>query len=441
MQDLLGVGMVYVKDDIGSLDSKIGKYVRVCGWIRHVRDLGKLVFWRIIDSTGETQVVFKRGEVAEDMLKIAKKAALMSAVIVEGVVRKAKTKGGKEIVPEKVKVMPSEPVLPIDPIGETSELALRLNYRTLDLRNPRRYAIFRIRSTIAQGFREYFYGKGFVEIHTPSISLYVAEGGADVFEVRYFDRRAYLCQSPQLYKQLAVGGLERVFEIVPAFRAEKHWTIRHLCEFTSMDIEVAWIEDIEPLLRYAEEVIVHIFKKLREDAVKEFETLGLEAPEIPDRPFPIMTWNEALMLIKNEGIEVEGKDIPPAGEKFLWRYVREHYGSDFVWIVDWPFDIRPFYAMKYPNTNITKSMDLLYRGLEILTGGQREHRYDILKKQIMEKNLNPSKFGFYLEAFKYGFPPHGGWAIGLDRITMQILNLKNIREAVLFPRDPERIEP
>lgn len=430
-----------LKDDLATLETKIGKEVKVCGWIKHVRDLGKIVFWRIIDSTGETQVIFKKGEPSERYIEIAKKTPLMSAVIIRGIVRRARTRGGKEIVPLDLKVIPSNTILPIDPIGETSELALRLNYRTLDLRNEKVNAIFKIRSIIVNAFRSYFHEQNFVEIHTPIISLYSAEGGADVFEVKYFGMTTYLRQSPQLYKQLAVCGLERVFEIGPAFRAEKHWTVRHLCEFTSMDIEVAWIDDIEPLLEYAENVIEHTFKVLSSKARKLFEILGVEPPDIPEKPFPIMTWKESIKIIKSNNIPIGGKDLPPAGERCLHKYVKEKYDSDFVWIVDWPFEARPFYAMKYTNTNITKSMDLIYRGLEILTGGQREHRYDILKKQMLEKDLNPSSFGFYLDAFKYGFPPHGGWAFGLDRLVMQILNLKNVREAVLFPRDPERVEP
>ncbi len=433
--------MCTIKDDIVSLEAKIGEKVRVCGWIKHVRDLGKIVFWRIVDSTGETQVIFKKGEPSEKFIEEAKKAPLMSAVIIKGVVREAKTKGGKEIIPTEIEIIPSDIILPIDPIGETSELALRLNYRTLDLRNEKVNAIFRIRSIIVDAFRSYFHKKNFVEIHTPAISLYSAEGGADVFEVKYFDKKAYLRQSPQLYKQLAVGGLERVFEIGPAFRAEKHWTIRHLCEFTSMDIEVAWIDDIESLLEYAEEVLEHIFRSLISKGKDLLELVGIKNLSVPERPFPIMTWKESMKIIKSNNIPIEGKDLPPAGERFLHKYVKNKYDSDFVWIVDWPFEVRPFYAMKYTNTDITKSMDLIYRGLEILTGGQREHRYDMLKSQISEKNLNPSKFGYYLDAFKYGFPPHGGWAIGLDRLIMQILGLKNVREAVLFPRDPERVEP
>ncbi len=433
--------MPYIKDFIADLDAKIGKKARICGWIKHIRDLGKIVFWRVIDSTGEIQIIFKRGETPEDWILVAKKAPLMSAVIIEGTVREAKTKGGKEVVPESFELISSEPILPVDPIGQTSELATRLDYRTLDLRNLKVAAIFKLRSLIVQAFREYFTKQGFVEIHSPSISLYSAEGGADVFEVKYFDKKAYLRQSPQLYKQLAVGGLEKVFEIGPAFRAEKHWTIRHLCEFTSMDIEVAWIDGIEPLLEYAEEVLIYILRKLSTEGGHLLEEIGIKDISIPSKGFPKMTWSEAITLIKKEGIPIEGKDIPPAGERFLYRYVKEKYGTDFVWIIDWPFDIRPFYAMKHADNELTKSMDLLYKGLEILTGGQREHRYEVLKKQILAKGLRPSRFGYYLEAFKYGFPPHGGWAIGLDRLTMQILNLTNVREATLFPRDPERIEP
>ncbi|MEM0499969.1 MAG: aspartate--tRNA(Asn) ligase, partial [Candidatus Korarchaeota archaeon] len=435
------INMVYIKDDIESLDEKIDEEVRVCGWIIRKRSVGKILFWRVLDSTGEVQVIFKKDEVPDELFETAQRATLLSAVEVKGIVRRAQTKGGKEIVPKEVIVTPSDPILPIDPLNRTSTLAQRLNYRALDLRDPKVSAIFKIRSMIAQAFREYFTSQGFVEIHTPAISVYSAEGGADVFEVKYFDKNAYLRQSPQLYKQLAVAGLEKVFEIGPAFRAEKHWTIRHLCEFTSMDIEVAWINDIQPLLEFAENAIRYIFGKLNENGRRYFEILGVEPPKVPDKPFPKITWEEAMKFIKERGIAVEGKDLPPAGERVLYEYSKDHYDCEFIWIVDWPFEVRPFYAMKYPNSELTQSMDLLYRGLEILTGGKREHRYEILRAQMLQKNLRPEFFGYYLEAFKYGFPPHGGWAIGLDRITMQILNLGNIRECTLFPRDPERLEP
>ncbi len=433
--------MVYIKDDIESLDKKLGREVRVCGWVLRQRIVGKIIFWRIVDSTGETQVIFKRGEVPDDLFEKAKKVTLMSAVEIRGIVRPAKTKGGKEIIPKEVTIIPTDPILPIDPLNRTSTLSQRLNYRSIDLRDPKISSIFHIRSLIAQAFREYLLSQGFVEIHTPAISIYSAEGGADVFEVKYFDKTAYLRQSPQLYKQLAVSGLERVFEIGPAFRAEKHWTIRHLCEFTSMDIEVAWINDIQPLLELAEETIKYIFEKLRSEGKKYFDILEKEPPSVPTTPFPVMTWKEAIAIIKDRGIPMEGKDIPPAGERALYEYVKKRYDSEFLWIVDWPFEVRPFYAMKYPNSETTQSMDLLYRGLEILTGGKREHRYEVLKKQMLQKGLRPDFFGYYLEAFKYGFPPHGGWAIGLDRLTMQVLQLDNIREVVLFPRDPGRLEP
>jgi len=424
-----------------------GMRVRVAGWATRIRDLGNIVFIRVRDREGEFQIICKKGEVDDSLLKLAKKITPASAIIAEGILRIAKNKEGFEIVPEKLYGNIADSPLPIDIFQETTELDKRIDYRTLDLRILKHNAIFRIKSIIANAFREYLLKNGFVEIHTPAIGLYVAEGGANVFEVKYFDKKAYLRQSPQIYKQLMTGALEKVFEVGPAFRAEPSYTIRHLTEFISLDVEMAWIRDIEDLLDLLEDILIYIFKRLDESGRKFFNILGVEPPKIPKKPFPVMSYREALMILNNAGVRLEGKDIPQTGEKVLWKFAKENYNSDFLFITDYPWEIRPFYAMKYEKIDNrlgytpTKSMDLLYRGMEIVTGGQREHRYDVLKRQIIEKGLRPEAFGYYLDMFRFGMPPHGGFAIGLDRLTMMILNLSNLREAVLYPRDPNRLEP
>jgi len=369
----------------------------------------------------------------------------MSAMIVDGILRRAESKEGFELVPLNMEVIPASTPLPVDIFKETTDLPKRINYRTLDLRIIKNAAIFHVRSLILNAFREFLQHQNFVEIQTPVIALYVAEGGANVFEVNYFGRKAYLRQSPQIYKQLMAGVFEKVFEIGPAFRAEPSYTIRHLTEFISLDVEIAWIEDVDDLMDLLEDIMIHIIKHVREKGKKFFDLLKIPLPEVPEKPFPVMSYREATLLLKRANIQLEGKEIPHTGEKYLCEYVKEKYDTDFLFITDFPWDIRPFYTMKYPqresNEEITKSMDLLYRGMEIATGGQREHRYDVLITQMKEKGLNPHNFGYYLEAFRYGMPPHGGFALGLDRLTMLMLNLKNVREAVLFPRDPERLEP
>lgn len=421
-----------------------GQRVRVAGWVVRVRDLGKICFVILRDSTGEVQLTFKKGVVPDNLLQLAKKLNLMSAVIAEGVVRKAKTKYGFEVIPEKVEVNPADSNLPIDVTGHTeTELSKRIKYRVLDLRRPHVAAIFRVRSVVVNAFREFLLSRGFVEIHTPCIGLYSAEGGANVFEVKYFDRRAYLRQSPQLYKQLMAACLERVFEVGPAWRAEPHWTTRHLCEFTSLDVEVAWIDGIEPLLDLVEDLLIYIIKKVRERARKEFELLGVPLPEVPNKPFPRLEYREAVRLLKQAGIRLEGKEIPASGEQWLAKYVEEKYGQEFFHITHFPYDVRPFYTMKevIDGEILTRSFDTIYRGCEIISGAQREHRYEVLRKQMLEKGLRPESFGYYLEAFKYGMPPHGGFGLGLDRLVQLLLRLPNVREAVLFPRDPMTLEP
>ncbi len=422
-----------------------GQHVRVAGWIKSVRDLGKIVFVILTDREGELQITFKKGVVSDELFSKIKKVNLLSAMIVEGVVKKAKTKYGYEIIPEKVEIIPAEAPLPIDVFSGKTELSKRINFRTLDVRNRNIAAIFRLKSLIIKAARDWFYQNGFVEINTPVIGLYVAEGGANVFEVDYFGRKAYLRQSPQLYKQLMAGAFEKVFELGPAFRAEQSYTIRHLTEFLSLDAEIAWIDDIDPLLDVLEKLMIHIVKTVRNEGKIYFELLEKELPQIPDRPFPVMSYEEAVRILKAAKIPLEGKEIPHIGEKYLGDYIKKKYDTEFFFITDFPWEIRPFYTMKYedsPNPSTpTKSMDLLYKGMEIATGSQREHRFNLLVKQMREKGLTPEKFGYYLEAFKYGMPPHGGFGIGVDRLVMQMLDLSNIREAVLFPRDPERLEP
>ncbi|MGQ4891085.1 MAG: aspartate--tRNA(Asn) ligase [Candidatus Njordarchaeia archaeon] len=428
------------------LDPKMdGTKVRVAGWVVKIRKVGKIVFIRLRDREGECQVIFKKGEVPDDLVQTAANFTPLTALIVEGTLRKANSKEGFEIVPEKIYYNLAETPLPIDIFKGTTELDKRIKYRTIDLRTPRSAAIFKIKSTIANAYREYLISQGFVEIHTPNIGIYVAEGGANVFRIDYFNKPAYLRQSPQLYKQMMAGALERVFEVGPAFRAEPSHTVRHLTEFVSLDAEIAWIRNHFDVMGILEDLLEFIIRKVRKENVEEFNILEVDPPKIPSKPFPKIKYEEAVEIISEEEIPLEGKDIPPKGEILLSEYSKEKYGNDFLFIIDYPWSIRPFYAMKYKDDESpdpkTKSMDLIFRGIEIVTGGQREHRYEILRRQIVEKNLNPNNFGYYLEVFKYGMPPHGGWGLGLDRFTMKIVNLENVREAVLYPRDTETLEP
>lgn len=413
--------------------------VTVGGWVKSVRDLGSIVFVILNDREGSLQLTFKEGDVPTDMLETAKELTHSSAVMAKGKVREANNDYGFEIIPETLTVNKAEAPLPVDIFKGTSGLRQRIKWRMLDLRGKDR-AIFRVRALISKAFEDFLLARDFVRIDTPVLSPYATEGGADVFKVKYFDRESYLRQSPQLYKQLMAASLEKVFEIGPAFRAEPSHTTRHLTEFTSLDLEMAWIEGIGELLDLAEEMFKHIFQFLTNEGRQFFNALEKAPPRVPRPPFPRITFQEARSFLKEHGIKLEGKEISPEGEKILGQIANDKHNSDFLWITEYPWDVRPFYHMRKGKT-LTKSFDLLYRGEEIITGSQREHRFDILKQQMIEKGLAPETFGYYLKSFKFGMPPHGGYACGLARLTALVLKLDNIREATLFPRDPETLEP
>lgn len=412
--------------------------VTVGGWVENIRDLGSIVFVILSDREGSLQLTFKEGEVPKEMLEQAKELTPSSTVKAQGHVREADNDFGFEIIPHKMKVNQAEAPLPLDLFKGTSKLNQRIKWRMLDLRGKDK-EIFRVRSLISKAFEEFLRDRGFIKIETPVISPSATEGGADVFEVKYFDRKAYLRQSPQLYKQLMAASLEKVFEVGPSFRAEPSHTRRHLTEFTSLDLEMAWIDGIEELLDLGEELFSAIFRTLQNEGEEYFKKLGKTLPEPPSSP-PRLKYEEVVQQLRKRGIKVEGKELSSKGERVLGEMMREQYDSDFLWITDYPWESRPFYHMKKEG-NLTKSFDLLFRGMEVITGSQREHRSDVLKAQMKEKGLTPKNFGHYLKSFKYGVPPHGGFACGLARITTLVLELGNVREATLYPRDPETLEP
>lgn len=413
--------------------------VKVGGWVTNVRDIGSIVFVIVSDREGSLQLTFKEGEVPKKTIKTARNLTPSSTIMARGKVRKANNDFGFEIIPEEIKINKADSPLPVDIFKGTSKLSQRIKWRTLDLRGKNK-AIFRVRSQISKAFEEFLRNREYVQINTPIISPYATEGGADVFEVSYFDRSAYLRQSPQLYKQLMAASLGRVFEIGPAFRAEPSHTTRHLTEFISLDLEKAWIDDIEELLELAEDLFHHIFTHLQDECARFFKELEKDVPELISSSFPRITFEKATSILKEKGIKIEGKELSSRGEEILGEIAQKKYNSPFLWITDYPWEVRPFYHMK-KGSNLTESFDLLYKGEEIITGSQREHRYEILKRQMNEKGLQPANFGYYLKSFKYGIPPHGGFAIGLARLTNLSLGLGNIREATLYPRDPETLEP
>lgn len=355
---------------------------------------------------------------------------------------------GYEVEIKEIKIL-SEPVesLPI-PVVEKNEgetvLSKRLDYRWLDLRKPRESLIFKIWTTMEKGFREYCIGQGYIEIHSPKTLITSTESGSELFEIKYFGKKAYLAQSPQFYKQMAMAsGLEKVFEVGPVFRANPSFTSRHDTEFTMYDVELSFIQSVEDLLCEEELMIKEMFSCIEEKHSEEIEEIyGLEIT-VPKIPFPRISFAKAKEILKSLGVKA-GKedDLSPKEEREIGKYIKDKYSHDFVFIYDFPTSSRAFYSMRYKEgPEYSKSYDLLYKGLEITSGAVREHRYDILKSQIIEKGYNLKDFKGYLEFFKYGCPPHGGFAPGPTRILMQLLEVGNVREVTYLYRGVKRLKP
>ncbi|PWV36770.1 MAG: aspartate--tRNA(Asn) ligase [Desulfurococcaceae archaeon] len=440
------VKKIYTKDLLKS-GSENQRY-RICGWVDRVRDLGKIKFILVRDREGIIQAIARVEETPSKVFEVIRNLDREDVICVEGVFKKnPQAPGGGEIVVENIDVLSKVvEVAPIEVHNSTeSDLATRLRWRWLDVRNPRIMGIFVLEAEVAHAFREYFRSNGFIEIFTPKIVGGATEGGAEVFPIVYFDRQAFLAQSPQFYKQMGViAGFERVFEIGPVYRAEKHHTVRHLTEYHSIDYEVGFIDGLEDVISVAEGAFKYVVESvLRKETTKMIiESYGGSDILIP-KEMPKITMREAYRILEGMGKKIPfGEDLDSEAERLLWMYARKEFSSDFIFVTEYPWKVRPFYAMRKPGEpEWTLSFDLIFRGLEVATGGQREHRYHVLVEQAREKGLNPDNFWFYLEFFKYGAPPHGGAGIGLERVVMQILKLSNIREARLLPRDPERLFP
>ncbi len=419
--------------------------VTLYGWVESSRNLGKLLFLRIRDKEGSYQVTVIKEENAE-IYENAKDIRLESVVEVKGVKKKnEKVINGYEIIPKNIKLLTkAEQPVPLN-LNENVESSLdkELDYRFLSLRKPKTTAVFKIQSTVSNSTVEFFEKEGFHQMHSSKIVSQATEGGANVFEVVYFDKTAYLAQSPQFYKQMMMAaGFEKVFEIGPVFRAEPHHTSRHLTEYTSIDIEMSFIKSYEDVMSVMEKYMAHILDSVKKKNRKELELLGkkLEAQKMP---FPRVTIKEAAAILKEYGkkLTAEG-DLDPEGERVVGQHIKEKTGSDFFFLTEFPWSIAQFYHMRDPNDpSLTLRADLIYKGLEITTLAQREHRYEVLLKQLREKGLDHEKFAFYLDFFRYGVPPHGGSGTGLERIVKQMLDLENVAEATLLPRTPDRLTP
>jgi nondiscriminating aspartyl-tRNA synthetase len=414
----------------------------VCGWVHEVRDLGGLAFFLIRDRTGIIQVTIPKKRSSDAVLAAAKQVSRESVVRVAGIVKAIdKAPGGRELVPDLFEIISlADSPLPLDVVEKVpADLDTRLDARFLDARRPRVAAVFRIRSAATYAVNQYLHHEGFVNITTPKIVAAATEGGTELFPIAYFDKEAFLNQSPQLYKQMMMAaGFEKVYEIGPIFRAEEHNTTKHLNEATSIDIEVSYADHNE-VMRILEELIVKTYEYVRATCNDELANLEINDFAIPKAPFPRLTYSEAIEIAKKkiEDPISYGDDISPAAEKGIGAEMGGHY-----FIVDWPSEIRPYYAMPYDtDPSICKAFDLMHPRMELSSGAQRVHQHDLLVQQIKKKGLNPESFEFYLRPFRYGMPPHAGWGLGTDRLIMTMLGLSNVREAVLFPRDMHRLVP
>jgi len=414
--------------------------VELRGWVHAIRDQKRMQFVVLRDETGLAQLILGKQEQPSELNEAISALTPESAVTVTGlVVADERVKlGGLEIQLASLSVdSPAEPELPVTP---ESALDKRIDWRYLDLRRPDRRLIFEVQSTVEHAMREYWREQDFIEIHTPKLMGTASESGAEVFEVGYFGRPAYLAQSPQFYKQMAIAaGVDRVFEIAPVFRAEPSFTSRHATEFTGVDVELAWITDVEDVMSFEERMLAATLAAVAAEhgpAIKA--ELGVDVT-VPSVPFPRITMAQAQSIVGRAGVR---GDLDPAGERALGAYAQEKYGHEFVFVTSYPTSVRPFYHMRPPGSpDLTYSFDLLWKGLEITTGAQREHRYDVLLRQVAENGLSAEPMLDYLNCFKYGCPPHGGLGLGLGRFLMVLLGLESIRDATFLFRGPNRLTP
>ena len=413
----------------------------ITGWVHEIRDLGGLTFCLIRDRTGIVQVTVNRKKAPAPVLDSLSRLSRESVVRIEGAVKAIeKAPGGREIIPERLEILsPAESPLPLDVVEKVpAELDTRLDSRFLDLRRPRVAAVFLIRSAVTAAVWEFLTCRGFVNIATPKLVAAATEGGTDLFPVAYFEKEAFLNQSPQLYKQMMMAaGFERVFEIGPIFRAEEHNTTKHLNEATSIDVEVSFADDRE-VMDLLEDLVVFVYRRVAASCVDPLLWLGLTL-EIPKKPFPRLAYREAIRIAaERTGEPLKfGDDFGAAAEKALGEEMGVHY-----FIVDWPTAIKPYYAMpREDDPELCRAFDLMHPRMELASGSQRIHQHDLLVHQIRSKGLSADSFEFYLRPFRYGMPPHAGWGLGADRLVMTMLGLSNIREAVIFPRDRHRLVP
>jgi nondiscriminating aspartyl-tRNA synthetase len=418
----------------------IGQEVILEGWAHRVRSMGSFSFLLVRDPLGVVQTVVEDPRLLEGLV-------LESAIRVHGrVVAEPRSQSGAEMHVERLEVLsPAIEPPPFDLNKKELEVKLDaiLDHRSLSLRHPKERAVFRIEAELVDSFRSYLRGQGFTEIFTPKIVASGTEGGANLFPIDYMGQKAFLAQSPQFYKQMMVGVFGRVFEVGHVYRAEPHYTSRHINEYLSLDLEMGFITDEQDIMRMEMGFLSYLMARLKEACAPEIALLGSRIPD-PRAELPQLPLQEAKEILRSQYQKQlsEEDDLDPESERLLCQYAEEKLGSEFLFVTRYPISVRPMYAMPDPeHPGFTKSFDLLFRGMEVTTGGQRIHEYAMLTRSIQGRGLDPDTFSFYLEPFKHGMPPHGGLAIGTERLTCKLLELENIRQAALFPRDIKRITP
>ncbi|MEM5834486.1 MAG: aspartate--tRNA(Asn) ligase [Candidatus Aenigmatarchaeota archaeon] len=428
------------------LKKNIGKEVIISGWCHDIRLIGGVNFLLLRDKDGIIQVTAKKGEVPEKILEIYKSLHQEDVLSIKGkVVRSKIAKGGIEVIPSEIEIISkAQTPLPLDPRNVTpATLETRLEWRPLDLRRRENQAIFIIQAKLQEGMEEFLKKEGFLRVWTPSIIGGVSEGGAEVFKIDFFGKEAFLRQDPQLHRQLLIAaGFEKIYDLGPSWRAEPSDQPTHLAEHRTIAPEFAFMSDESDMMRLEERLCVAGIKKVVKECKEELELLGKEI-KVPKIPFPEVRFPKIYEILEEYGKKLpRNQDLDKESTKILTEYVKEKYKSDFFFVNRFPFAIKPFYVMRVDEEpEWARSVDLIFKGLELSSGGQREHRYEKIIAQIKEKGLNLENLKWFTEVFKYGVPPHGGFSIGIERFTMRLLDITNIKEAVLFPRYLTRMLP
>ena len=414
--------------------------VVLMGWIHEMRDLGGIIFVLLRDRDGVTQVTAPSKKISPELFEELKKLKKESVIVVKGRVQESgKAPGGVEIIPAELKLLSESKLpLPLDTTGNVhAEIDTRLDSRFIDLRKHNVSAIFKIKSRMLHSVRNFLESEDYTEVNTPKLVASATEGGTELFPITYFEREAFLGQSPQLYKQMMMAsGFDKVYEIAPIFRAEEHDTLRHLNEVISIDVETAFTDHLDAM-DLLEKMVVNAITEVKNNCQDALETLEFDL-QIPEIPFPRIEYNEMVEMVNTAGVPMKhGEDMSRAAEKAMGNIMDGYY-----FITEWPTAIKPFYVMPISEDPVKScAFDLMYKDLEISSGAMRVHNHDMLLNKLKEKGLNPDSFSRYLAAFEYGMPPHAGWGVGAERFTMTMTGLKNIRETVLFPRDRRRLTP